>query len=199
MMKILRGERRRKFRTAQPGKLPARKVLALLGAFCLFLSTVEYMIPKPLPFIRLGIANLPLLLALDILPFSSFLLLICVKSLGQAVITGTLFSYVFLFSLGGTAVSALSMYGVRKYLGKERISLIGTGTIGAFLSNVTQLGLAGIFVLGQSMIYIIPPFLAAGTITGFALGLFCELFTRRSVWYARRLEEIRGTRDRGGP
>jgi heptaprenyl diphosphate synthase len=187
------------YRTAQPGEQAARKTLALLGAFCLFLSTVEYMIPKPLPFIRLGIANLPLLLALDILPFPAFLLLICVKSLGQAVITGTLFSYVFLFSLGGTAVSALSMYGVRKFLGKERISLIGTGTIGALLSNITQLGLAGLFVFGKSMIYIIPPFLAAGTITGFALGLFCELFTRRSLWYAQRLGEFRNAGNRGGP
>jgi heptaprenyl diphosphate synthase len=196
MMKILSGERR-KFQTVQPGE--ARKVLALLGAFCLFLSTVEYMIPKPLPFIRLGIANLPLLLALDILPFPAFVLLICVKSIGQAVITGTLFSYVFLFSLGGTVVSALSMYGVRKYLGKGRISLIGTGTLGALLSNITQLGLAGLFVFGQSMIYIIPPFLAAGAITGFALGLFCELFIRRSVWYARMLKENRRTGNRVAP
>jgi len=186
-------------RIAQPGEMLTRKVPALLGAFCLFLSTIEYMIPKPLPFIRLGIANMPLLLALDILPFPSFVLLICVKSLGQAVITGTLFSYVFLFSLGGTVVSALSMYGIRKYLGKERISLIGTGTIGALLSNVTQLGLAGLFVFGQSMIYIIPPFLAAGAITGFSLGLFCELFTHRSAWYAQRLVETRNAADRGSP
>ncbi|MDR1230490.1 MAG: heptaprenyl diphosphate synthase, partial [Spirochaetaceae bacterium] len=34
-----------------------RKTAALLGAFCLFLSSIEYMIPKPLPFMRLGIAN----------------------------------------------------------------------------------------------------------------------------------------------
>jgi heptaprenyl diphosphate synthase len=172
---------------AQPGDM--RKTLALLGAFCLFLSTVEYMFPKPLPFIRLGIANLPLLLALDILPFSSFLLLICIKSLGQAVITGTLVSYVFLFSLGGTVASALSMYGIRRFLGKDRISFIGVGTVGSLLSNLTQLGLARLFIFGPSVIYIIPPFLVMGLITGFSLGLFCEFFTRRSVWYALRLRE----------
>ncbi|MDR3122387.1 MAG: Gx transporter family protein, partial [Treponema sp.] len=69
-----------------------RKTLALLGAFCLFLSTIEYMIPKPLPFMRIGIANLPLMLALDIFPFHVFLALIAIKVLGQALITGTLFS-----------------------------------------------------------------------------------------------------------
>ncbi|MDR2746090.1 MAG: hypothetical protein LBB77_01465, partial [Treponema sp.] len=29
-----------------------RRTLVLLGALCLFLSTLEYLIPKPLPFIR---------------------------------------------------------------------------------------------------------------------------------------------------
>ena len=55
---------------------------ALLGAFCLFLSAVEYMLPKPLPFMRLGIANLPILLAVDILPFPWFLALAAVKCAG---------------------------------------------------------------------------------------------------------------------
>ncbi|MEN6364589.1 MAG: Gx transporter family protein, partial [Rectinema sp.] len=50
-------------------------VTALLGAFCFFLSAVEYMLPKPMPFMRLGIANLPILLAVDILPFRWYLIL----------------------------------------------------------------------------------------------------------------------------
>jgi heptaprenyl diphosphate synthase len=142
------------------------------------------MIPKPLPFMRLGIANLPLMLALDIFPFGSFLLLTAIKVFGQAIITGTVFSYVFLFSLAGTAASALSMYLIRRLLGPKRISFIGVGAVGALLSNITQLALAWVFLFGQSARYIAPPFLAAGVLTGSALGLFCEYFTRRSKWYA---------------
>jgi heptaprenyl diphosphate synthase len=156
-----------------------------LGAFCLFLSTVEYLIPKPLPFIRLGIANLPLLLALDIFPFSAFALLAGIKILGQALITGALFSYVFLFSLAGTLASALSMYGIRRLLG-DRIGFTGVSIAGSFLSNCVQLGLARFFLLGESVRYIAPPFLGVGIITGAALGLFCEYFTGRSRWYAAR-------------
>jgi heptaprenyl diphosphate synthase len=163
-----------------------RKTLALLGAFCLFLSTIEYMIPKPLPFMRIGIANLPLMLALDIFPFHVFLVLIAIKVLGQALITGTLFSYIFLFSLAGTLFSAVFMYGLRRLLGRNRISFIGTGTAGAMISNATQLALAWIFVFRNNVLYIAPPFLAAGVITGVVLGLFCEYFTGRSQWYARR-------------
>jgi heptaprenyl diphosphate synthase len=77
------------------------------------------------------------------------------------------------------------MYGLRRLLGRNRISLIGTGAAGAMLSNMTQLVLAWIFVFRNNVRYIAPPFLAAGVIAGTALGLFCEYFTRRSRWYAR--------------
>jgi heptaprenyl diphosphate synthase len=162
-----------------------RKTLALLGAFCLFLSTIEYMIPKPLPFMRIGIANLPLMLALDIFPFHTFLVLAAIKIIGQALITGTLFSYIFLFSLTGTLLSAVSMYALRRFLG-QRVSFIGVGTLGAMISNSSQLVLAWVFVFRNSVRYIAPVFLAAGLVSGIALGLFCELFCRRSQWYASR-------------
>ena len=182
--------------TALPGKAgilrinhltpETRKTIAILGAFCLFLSTIEYMIPKPMPFMRIGIANLPLMLAVDIFPLSTFLILIAVKVLGQALITGTLFSYIFLFSLAGTFISALFMYGLRRFAGRDRISFVGVGVTGAMTSNISQLCLAWLFIFGNSVWYITPVFLATGIITGVALGFFCELFTRRSQWYEAR-------------
>ena len=167
--------------------------LALLGAFCLFLSAVEYMIPKPLPFLRIGLANLPLMLALDIFPLHSFLTLVCIKVFGQALITGTLFSYIFLFSMTGTFLSALLMYFLRKtfgsgILGREHISFIGIGTAGAVVSNISQLTLAHVFIFRENVRYITPPFLAAGLVTGIVLGIFCEAFIRRSQWYRKQLE-----------
>jgi len=163
-----------------------RKNIALLGAFCLFLSTIEYVIPKPLPFMRIGIANLPLMLALDIFPFHTFLVLVGIKVLGQALITGTLFSYIFLFSLSGTALAAISMYILRRLLGPGRVSFIGVGTAGAMISNISQLVMAWLFLFRDNVRYIAPPFLTAGLITGIVLGVFCEMFTCRSKWYASR-------------
>jgi heptaprenyl diphosphate synthase len=48
------------------------------------------------------------------------------------------------------------------------------------------LALAWVFIFGNGALYIAPPFLAAGLFTGIALGAFCEMFTRRSRWYAAR-------------
>jgi heptaprenyl diphosphate synthase len=138
---------------------------------------------------RIGIANLPLMLALDIFPLPTFVLLVGIKILGQALITGTLFSYIFLFSFAGTAFSAGAMYGLRRCFGPRRISFVGIGAAGALISNLTQLVLAWIFIFGRSVRYIAPPFLAVGLVTGAALGLFCEYFTARSQWYAARAKK----------
>lgn len=160
----------------------AEKKLALLGACCLLFSAIDYMIPRPLPFFRLGLANVPVMLALDLFSPAPFFILICIKVLGQALITGTLFSYVFLFSMAGTFFSAFLMYFLRRSLGSNRISFIGISAAGALVSNVSQLALAWFFLFKDSVVYIAPPFLTIGLITGIVLGVFCEIFTKRSKW-----------------
>jgi heptaprenyl diphosphate synthase len=166
------------------GSAETRRTLALLGSLCLFLSAVEYLIPRPLPFMRIGLANLPLLLALDIFGPLDFFLLALLKALGQGIISGSLFSYVFLFSAAGTFSSAALMYIMRHAAGKKYSGFAGIGCAGAMLSNSVQLLLARYLVFGAGLRFLIPPFLASGFISGTALGLFCAFFCGRSQWYA---------------
>ncbi|MCX7023725.1 MAG: Gx transporter family protein [Spirochaetes bacterium] len=166
------------------------RVTAFLGAVALFLSAVEYMVPKPLPFMRLGIANLPLLVAVDVLPFGWFLVLALVKVFGMSVVSGSLFSYVALFSLAGTMASALSMYGSRILL-RNAVSPLGIAVIGATASNLVQLALAAVFVFGASAILTAPFFLGSGLATGIALGLFACRFERDSLLFALIREDAR--------
>lgn len=158
-------------------------VTALLGAFCFFLSSIEYMLPKPLPFMRLGIANLPILLAVDILPFPWYMLLAVVKVIGMSLISGTLFSFVALFSLVGTMTAALVMWGARK-LGGKYISQIGVSVLGAISSNAIQIVIARYVAFGEAAWLIAPVFVAMGLVTGLALGIFAEHFAKVSRWYA---------------
>ena len=158
------------------------KLLAFLGAFCLFLSTIEYMIPKPLPFMRLGISNLPIILALDLMPASQVLLLMAIKVVGQNLLAGTLFSYVVLFSAAGSFSSAFVMLAARRVF-RERISLVGISILGAFVSNLAQISLARVFIFGESAWYIAPPFIGLGIVTGVLLGAFCEGFRDKSEWF----------------
>jgi uncharacterized membrane protein len=165
-------------------QMPTRiAFVALLAAFALFLSTVEYMIPKPVPFMRIGLANLPLLIGLGILSEREYLLLALLKVLGQALVTGTLFSYIVLFSFGGTVSSAFVMYILYRY-GRSWFSMIGISIAGAMASNITQLQLSRIILFGDAARLIAPPFLIIGLITSIILGIFAQQFTAQSRWYA---------------
>jgi heptaprenyl diphosphate synthase len=161
-----------------------RDLVAFLGGLCLFLSTVEYLIPRPIPFLRIGLANLPLLVGLDLLSPGGLLLVAALKVIGQGLVGGTLATYVFLFSAAGTFASALAMIAVRR-LFAARISLVGVGVTGALVSNVTQIAVAiGLDILGRGAWAIAPPFIALGTVSAALLGLFAERFAASSRWLA---------------
>lgn len=179
----------------QPGKRDPSyiKTLAILGAFALFLSTIEFMIPKPLPYLRIGLANLPILVSLYILPVPQIFLLVLIKVLGQGLVNGTLFSYIFLLSLFGSFSSGMVMVLVsRSWIAgdrRERISFIGISVTGALASNSTQIILSSLFIFGKGAWYIAPPFLAIGLITSCILGYFTHRFANSSTWYRTKLEE----------
>jgi heptaprenyl diphosphate synthase len=162
-----------------------RNRLALLGSLCFFLSAVEYLIPKPLPFMRIGLANMPLLLALDIFSAGEFFLLALLKILGQGIIGGMIFSHVFLFSVSGTLCSAFVMFVLRRLLGKRLLGFAGLGCAGAMVSNCVQLLLARYLIFGPALRYLAAPFLASGLVTGISLGLVCEYFCRHSTWVTK--------------
>lgn len=169
-----------------------RRLTAFLAALAFFLSTVEYMLPRPVPFMRLGLANLPLLFAVDLLPFGPYMVLALVKVIGMSLLTGSLFSYVALFSLAGTLASALAMRGLRRLLGPKHLSYLGLCVTGAMASNLVQVALARVFIFGPSARFMLPAFVGLSLVSGMVLGFFAQAFASRSTWHARVLEEMHG-------
>ncbi|ORC37822.1 heptaprenyl diphosphate synthase [Marispirochaeta aestuarii] len=159
-------------------------LVAFLGALCLFLSTVEYLFPKPIPFMRLGLANLPILVSLHLLPFPYLMLLTLVKVAGQGLINGTLASYVFIFSVAGSYSSVLVMYAVSRISGRF-LSLVGVSLVGSLTSNAVQVLLSIYFIFGKNAVMIAPLFLGIGTVSGLLIGLIAEGFVERSRWHAK--------------
>ncbi len=156
----------------------------------MLLSAVEYAIPKPVPFMRLGLANLPVLLALYIaLSAGEYFLLVTLKVLTQALISGTLFSYVFLFSLAGSFSSAVVMWllfrcGHSRVTGRAAFSAVGISLGGALANNMAQIALSYFLLFGGSTRYVAPVLLAVGIITATILGFFAEAFMSCSHWFA---------------
>ena len=161
--------------------------IALFAAFCIFLSTVEYLIPKPFPFFRLGLANLPILISLIIFKPKDILLLIVLKIFGQGLITGTLFSYIFLFSAAGALASGTVMI-IIVLLFKSAVTLVGVSMAGALASNLIQILFAKLFIFGNSVKYISPPLLIMGFISALIMGYLAEKFIKESKWLEGRVE-----------
>jgi heptaprenyl diphosphate synthase len=157
--------------------------VAFLGALCMFLSTIEFLLPKPIPFLRVGIANLPILLGLEILSPGKVFLVVLLKVLGQGLVGGTLVSYVFLFSAVGSFASGAAMLAVHRLLGRH-VTLLGVSVAGALVSNTAQIALARLLIFGPGAWLIAPPFIAVGTVTSVLLGLFAARFAGMSKWLA---------------
>jgi heptaprenyl diphosphate synthase len=155
--------------------------VALLAAFSLFLSSIEFIIPKPLPFLRLGLANLAFLVGLRVLGGRELMLLMAAKVAAQGLLFGTLLSYTFVLSAFGSLAAGLVMLAVDRWGGKH-ISLIGVSVSGACASNAAQIAVAGLIFLGPGVWLITPPFLVAGLVTSIILGVMAERFTAQSRW-----------------
>lgn len=158
------------------------KLITFFSALCLFLSVIEYAIPKPLPFMRLGLSNLPVILALTVLKKREILLLVFFKILAQGVISGTILSYIFVFSSAGSFSAALMMILVYS-LFKSKISCLGISLAGALANNAAQIIVANFFLFGSNTKFIAPVLLITGFITGTFLGIFTEAFISKSRWY----------------
>ncbi len=152
--------------------LNSRKRIAYLSALTLFFTYFELLFPRILPFFRMGLGNIPVLVAFD-LSFSNFLLLLIIKSLAGSLMSGTLFSPFVLISLVQSSLSGLVMYAIarlNKALKKNILSVYGISLIGSAVSGIVQIFLASLY-LGRGTLSLTGPMLifnsASGLLTAF--------------------------------
>jgi heptaprenyl diphosphate synthase len=170
--------------------MAARQQIARLAALTLIFSYAELMLPRVVPFFRLGLGNAALLMGLALgLTFPAFMLLAVVKAVAANLMAGTLFSPFFLVSLAQSFTSALIMFGLwraghagREGDGRRLLSLYGISVCGAAASALVQIALSSLY-LGQGTWSLLGPMLLFNLISGFI-----------TAWIA----EILGASDTGG-
>ena len=162
-----------------------QKKLAFFTALCMFLSVIEYAIPKPLPFLRIGLANLPIILAFGKMQCRHITVLTVLKVTMQGIVSGTLFSYIFIFSATGTFASTVAMFVCYQLLYRQhRMSYIGVSIAGAAANNAAQLAVSYACLFGQNTRFITPVLLISSALTAPLLGAFANAFSAQSHWYA---------------
>lgn len=141
--------------------------IALLSALALILSYVETMIPLPtaLPGVKLGLANVAVVVALFCFDVRTAAAVAVVKVLAAGFLFGS--PVMLAYSLGGTVLAFASAALLAKVPG---ISVVVVSMASAILHNVGQIAVA-CFMLGTPAILIsLPPLAVAACITGALTG-----------------------------
>lgn len=145
-------------------------------AFALILGYVEMLIPISfgIPGMKLGLANLAVLLALYRFGIKEAFLI----DILRIVLSGFLFGnlYGILYSLAGGILSFLIMTLAKK---TGRFGMSGVSMAGGVFHNIGQLAVAALVVETKGIFYYLPPLLVAGVITGFLIGMLAQQIWNR--------------------
>ena len=144
--------------------------------------------PIPIPGVRLGLANLAVLVAVSALG-PKWGLGVSLGRVGVVgVATGTLFGPVGALSLAGALAAWCAIVLLRRY--GPRFSLVGWSIGGAAAHVSAQLGVAGWLVGSAAVLLWAPLSLALGSICGLAVGLLSHSLVSRT--YAPGVGVLRG-------
>lgn len=149
---------------------------AILAALAMILSYVEAMVPMPVPIpgIKLGLANLVILLAIYRLGFKYALAINCIRIL----VTGLLFTGAFgiLYSLAGGLLSLLVMYLLYR---TGIFSMVGVSMAGGVAHNLGQLLTACLIMSNIRLMSYFAVLLFAGMGSGILMGIVAWLVCQR--------------------
>ena len=149
--------------------------LGLFSAVAMILGYVDTLLPVfPVPGIKLGLANLAVILALYFYGPKEALLVSSVRILTLGFLFGNLFSIVYSFC------GAVLSLGVMTLLKKvNRFSLVTVSIAGGISHNLGQLAAASQIVENFHLFYYFPVYFMAGFLTGLAIGVAADQVKRR--------------------
>ena len=149
---------------------------ALLAALALIVSYIEFLLPLNvgLPGIKLGLANIVVVLALYYLGPQYALLINLIRIALSALLFGSLFSG--LYALAGGLVS-LGVMALLKQTGL--FSLTAVSMAGGAFHNLAQLIVAALVASTSDVFLYLPVLFIAGITTGIFNGIVCTLVLRK--------------------
>lgn len=159
-----------------------RVFLALFVALAVALHTVEVLLPNPLPWFRIGLANIIGLTALFSFGIRALWIVNISRILIGSLLLGSLFSPGFLLSLGG-GILAGSLMSIGYKVWQSKIGPVGVSVLGALGHVIGQLLIAWLVIIRHPSIWMLLPFfllfaLISGVINGFAadflIGSLCK-------------------------
>lgn len=141
--------------------------ISLLSALALVLSYIETMIPLPvaLPGVKLGLANVAVVVALLGLDMRAAAAVAVVKVMASGFLFGS--PMMLMYSLGGTALAFAGSAAASRIPG---LGAVATCMVAAILHNAGQIAVAALLLGTPSVLLSLPPLALAACATGFVTG-----------------------------
>ena len=140
-------------------------------SLALVLSTLERMlvIPGMMPGIKLGLANVVVLMLLYLKGVKAAAAVSLLRVILSAALYGGLSS--FFFGFAGALASFLVM---ALFFARNALSPVGVSVLGGVAHNAGQLAVAACLVETGALLYYLPVLLVSGVITGIATGYIAK-------------------------
>ena len=163
--------------------------IALLSAFALGLHGFENLLPSPIPWLRLGLANIVTLITLLLYGMRPAVMVTLIRVMLASLIAGSFLGPAFILSLGGGIASTLIM-GFVLQIAPRLFSTMGLSIIGALFHNLAQLFLAYFLFIQriEAILLITPVIILFGTLTGTVNGAVSALLMKNLIKYDQKVQ-----------
>ncbi len=166
-----------------PGAWSTRRVtrLGFLAAAGTALFVLESLVPLPLPFLKIGLANISTLLALLAGGVADAMVVVTLRIVAGSLLTGSFLGPAFLIALPAGVMAAAGMSLVRTFTGRM-FGPVGLSLVGSLLHVVTQLAVVALlYVRNGALVSLLPLLLftalIGGAVVGFAAGRLLPALT----------------------
>ena len=165
--------------------------IALLSAYAIGLHSFESLLPTPIPWLKLGFANIITLITLVLYGMRPALMVTLIRVIAVSLFTGTFLGPAFILSLGGGIISTVAM-GCVLFLSPGLFSVIGISIVGAFFHNISQLVLAYYLFIQriEAILLISPLILLLGTLTGAVNGIISDMLIRSLKNFQQKAQNV---------
>lgn len=160
----------------------ARKItlMAVLIAGSIILSIFDSFIPSFVPGMKLGLANIIILIALYTLGIKEAIIINLLRVYLSALLKGTIFNVGFLMSLSGAIFSILIMI-VFKLIFKNKISIITVSILGAIFHSGGQILVAILYFETFNMVFYLPILSLISVATGVLMGVIAKQVIKTNI------------------
>ncbi len=165
--------------------------IALLAAYAIGLHSFESLLPSPVPWLKLGLANIITLVTLLLYGMRTAIAVTLIRVILVSLFTGTFLGPAFILSLGGGIASTVTM-GFIFSAAPRLFSAIGLSIIGAFFHNIAQLTLAYFLFIQriEAILLITPVIILLGTLTGAVNGAVSDLLMKSLKISRQKIQNV---------